>query len=212
MAAMPTGNAAEWNHRQRRHDMHSVGIFGNLPQLETERLILRKLNPDDATDVFAYASDPEVTKYLLWDAHKTISDSLAFISAALARYQAGAPAPWGIVLKDEGRVIGTCDYISCNDIHSRAEIGYALARPCWGHGIMTEAVRKILDYGFRVKNFNRVQAVCDVPNVGSARVLEKAGMTFEGILREYMIHHGSPRSVKMFSILKDEWLRPAELA
>ncbi len=192
--------------------MHSEGIFGDLPQLETERLILRKLIPDDATDVFAYASDPEVTKYLLWDTHRTISDSLAFVSAALARYQTGAPAPWGIVLKDEGKIIGTCDYISYHDTHNRAEIGYALARPCWGRGIMTEAVRKILDYGFRVKNFNRVQAMCDVPNIGSARVMEKAGMTFEGILRDYMIHHSIPRDVKMYSILKDEWLRPARPA
>lgn len=190
--------------------MHSDGIFGDLPQLETERLILRKLTPDDASDVFAYASDPEVTKYLLWNTHRTISDSLAFISAALARYQTGAPAPWGVVLKDEGKIIGTCDYISCNDTHRRAEIGYALARPCWGRGIMTEAVRKILDYGFRVKNFNRIQAMCDVPNIGSARVMEKAGMIYEGILREYMIQHDSARSVKVYSILKGEWLHAAK--
>jgi len=185
--------------------MHSDGIFGDIPQLETNRLILRKLTPHDASDVFAYASDPEVTKYLLWSTHRTISDSLAFISAALARYETGAPAPWGIVLKDEGRLVGTCDYISCHHTHRRAEIGYALARPCWGRGIMTEAVRKILDYGFRVKDFHRIQAMCDLPNIGSARVMEKAGMTYEGILRDYMVHHGTSRSVKLYSILRNEW-------
>jgi ribosomal-protein-alanine N-acetyltransferase len=185
--------------------MQSEGIFGDLPKLETERLILRKLNPGDAADVFEYASDPEVTRYLLWDTHKAISDSMSFISAALARYQAGAPAPWGIALKSEGKIIGTCDYIAYRETHGRAEIGYALSRRYWGRGIMTEAVRKVIGYGFRVKGLNRIQAVCDVPNIGSARVLEKAGMTFEGILREYIIHNGTPRSVKMYSILKNEW-------
>jgi ribosomal-protein-alanine N-acetyltransferase len=179
--------------------------FGEMPILETNRLLLRPMTVDDAGNVFAYASDPEVTRYLMWSPHKTIEDSLSFISSALDRYDCHQPAPCAIVLKTAEKVIGTCDYISWHPNHGRAEIGYALSRQYWGQGLMTEAVRETIAYGFRVKGVNRIQAMCEIPNAGSARVMEKAGMTFEGILREYMIQHGAFRDMKMYSILKKEW-------
>ncbi len=185
--------------------MHIDNIIGDLPRLETRRLILRKLTADDADDIFVYASDPEVTRYLVWEPHRTISDSRDFVRAALARYEAGIVAPWGIELKGARRLVGTCDYISLSVDHARAEIGYAISRTYWGRGLMTEAVRKIIAYGFDIKKFNRIQAVCEVPNVASARVLEKAGMTFEGVLRQYLIQRSSPRDVKMYAILRNDW-------
>ncbi len=187
--------------------MDTDSLFGDLPQLETERLILRKLTIDDAGDVHEYASSPEVTRYLIWEPHDSIEDSRAFINSALARYQTGAVAPWGIELKSQRKIIGTCDYISWRASHARAEIGYALSQRFWGQGIMTEAVSKIIEYGFRVKDLNRIQAVCEIPNIGSARVLEKVGMTFEGVLRQFMIQRGAPRDLKMYAILRQEWLK-----
>jgi len=180
--------------------------FGEMPRLETERLVLRKLTMGDVEDIFAYASDAEVTRYLMWEPHATLYDSRVFVTSALARYQCLSPAPWGIELKETRRIIGTCDFISWIWPHARAEIGYALARAYWGRGIMTEAVREMIDYGFRVRGLNRIQAMCEIPNVGSARVMEKAGMTYEGILRQYMIQHDNFRDMKMYAILRRDWL------
>ena len=182
-------------------------VFGDLPILETDRLVLRKLGEDDAADIFEYASDPEVTKYLIWQAHKSIDDSRAFVKFALDRYLKLEVAPWGILHKQDNRIIGTCDYISWIAPHGRAEIGYAMSRPYWGRGLMTEAVREIIGYGFREKHLNRIQAVCDVPNIGSARVLEKVGMNFEGILRKYIHQHNGFHDVKMYAVLREDWKR-----
>lgn len=180
-------------------------FIGDLPRLETERLILRKLTADDAGDIFVYASDPEVTRYLVWNSHRTIADSQAFINAAMARYEAGIVAPWGIELKRGKIIIGTCDYISRSVQHARAEIGYALSPKYWGQGLMTEAVRRIIAFGFDVKGFNRIQAVCEVPNIASARVLEKVGMRFEGTLRQYLTQRKAPRDVNMYAVLREDW-------
>lgn len=182
--------------------------FGELPALETARLQLRKLRREDAADVFAYASDPEVTKYLMWSPHRTIEDSRAFIATALLQYNRKLVGPWAIVHRQDRKVIGTCDFISWHPEHGRAEIGYALSRVYWNRGLMTEAVREIIAYGFRVKRLNRIQALCEIPNLGSARVMEKAGMTFEGILRQYMIQHRAPRDMKIYAMLREEWQQP----
>jgi ribosomal-protein-alanine N-acetyltransferase len=179
--------------------------FGSLPTLETVRLRLRPLTIDDAGDIFAYAADSQVTKYLMWSPHRSIDDSLVFINAAIGRYKKRQPAPWAMELKSEQKVIGTCDYISWSPDHGRTEIGYAMAREYWGRGLMTEAVREIIEYGFRDTGINRIQALCEIPNIGSARVMEKVGMLYEGILRDYMIQHGAFRDMKIYAILRKDW-------
>jgi ribosomal-protein-alanine N-acetyltransferase len=181
--------------------------FGDLPELETARLCLRRLTYDDAEDMFAYASDPEVTKHLMWLPSKSVEESLEFIMSAIERYRKRQPAPWGMELKTEGKIIGTCDYIHWWPVHKRAEIGYAMSRLYWGMGLMTEAVQEIIDYGFKVKDLNRIQAMCEIPNIGSARVMEKAGMSYEGILREYMIQHGEFRDMKLYAITRKDWMK-----
>jgi len=185
-------------------------IFYDLPVLETERLLLRKLTLDDAEDMFEYASDPEVTKYLVWVAHQDIEDSREFLKSVLDRYRKGLVASWGVVHKLDEKLIGTCGYISWlphGDLgkHARAELGFALSRKYWGQGLMPEAVREVITFGFRKMQLNRIQATCEVENLASERVLEKVGMKFEGVLREYMYAKGAYRDLKMFSILRSEW-------
>lgn len=179
--------------------------FWTMPVLETERLQLRRLTLQDAHDVFSYASDPEVTKYLMWPPHESIDDSLTFIASAIDLYKKRQPGPWGIVLKETRMIIGTCDYIHWWPGHKRAEIGYALSQQYWGRGLMTEAVREMIAYGFREKGLNRIQAMCEIPNIGSARVMEKVGMTDEGVLRQYMIQRGKFRDMKIYAILKKDF-------
>jgi RimJ/RimL family protein N-acetyltransferase len=188
-----------------RGSLQVEDFFGNLPPIETERLLLRKIVVDDAEDMFEYGRDPEVTRYLMWEPHRTIDDSIEFIRWVMRQYEAGEVAPWGLELKDTGKFIGTVGFVEWNLRHSRAEIGYSLARPFWGLGLMTEAARAVIDFGFGTMGLNRVEANCFIENARSARVMEKCGMTFEGVLRQYLFVKGQYEDVKMYSILRREW-------
>jgi ribosomal-protein-alanine N-acetyltransferase len=184
-------------------------IFGDLPSVQTERLLLRPLSVDDAADVFAYASDPEVSRYTAWESHMTLDDSKAFLATVADLYTTRQVAPWGVEHRADRKLIGTCGFANWNVKHRRAEIAYALSRRCWNRGYTTEAVRAVLDFGYRVMGVNRIEARCDVLNVASARVMEKAGMTFEGILRQHMLVKNAYVDLKLYSILREEWARAA---
>jgi ribosomal-protein-alanine N-acetyltransferase len=117
--------------------MHEL-TFKGTPQLETERLILRKLNSQDENDIFEYASDDEVTRFLSWDTYKSIEDSRDYINFMLGRYERDEAGEWGIVLKETNKLIGAIGIIYCDMRHRYAGIGYVLSRKYWGQGIMSE--------------------------------------------------------------------------
>lgn len=185
-------------------------IFGNLPVLETERLRLRKLTRADIPDVFAYASDAEVSAQTTWNPHQTQEQSRQFVERVLRVYQYGEVGPWGVEHKGDGRIIGTCGFNDLDTYHRRAEIGYALARPYWNLGLTTEAVTAVLRFGFGRLLLNRIQAMCLTANIGSARVMEKAGMRYEGLLRSYAYIKGDYRDLKLYAILREDWLQMQE--
>ncbi len=180
-------------------------ILKDLPTLETDRLILRKMKPDDAEAVFAYASDPEVTCYVIWETHCTIEDSRAFLDLVLSKYESGGEPEWGIVYKGDHRFVGTCGIVSWEPYHARAELGYTLSRDYWGRGLMAEAVGAMISFGFREMNLNRIEARCIAENSASARVMEKAGMLYEGTLRQRELIKGEHRDIKVYSILRGEF-------
>lgn len=179
-------------------------VFGDLPRLETERTILRKMAREDAEDIFRYCSDPEVAEYTSWHPHQSIGDSKVFIEQILSLYNQGSVAPWGIEHKETGTFIGTCGFVYWNIKHSRAELGFALSRKFWNQGIMTEVVKKLIEFGFTEMNLMRVEARCHVDNAGSAKVMEKSGMMFEGILRKHMFIKGEFQDLKLYAIINDK--------
>jgi ribosomal-protein-alanine N-acetyltransferase len=181
-------------------------VFADLPELETERLLLRRMRPDDAEDMFAYASDPEVTRYVLWDTHRSIEDTRNFLRFATEGYERGDFGGWGLVLKASGAFVGTCGMEANHQReHSRAELGYVLAREHWGRGLIPEAVRCMIRFCFGRMDLNRVEARCIAENTASARVMEKVGMTWEGTLREREYIKGAYRDMKLYSILRREY-------
>lgn len=180
-------------------------IYGNLPTLETERLTLRKMNSKDITDIFEYASNEEVTKYVTWNTHRTFEDTKQFVKLVLNQYKAKRVAPWVIEDKENRKVIGTIDFVSWNPEQKVAEIGYAISQDYWGKGITTEATKKIIKFGFEKMDLVRIQARCFSENIGSARVMEKAGMSFEGVMRNGVFLKGKHRDLKIYSILKEEF-------
>ncbi len=141
--------------------------------LETERLILRPFTPDDAQDMFeGWASDPEVTKYLTWETHKTIEDTRSVLELWTKEYEDPKRINFAIVTKDERRLIGGIDVNSYDN--GVPVIGYDLSRKYWNNGYMTEACRCVLDYLFS-QGYERVWIDAVVENTGSNKVIQKCG-------------------------------------
>ena len=180
-------------------------LLANLPTIETDRLLLRKVTRDDAADIFEYAADPQVPRYMPWEPHRSIQETYDYLERVMERYRRHHPGPWAIVQRRDAKMIGTCSYSKWEPDHRWAEVGYVLNPRYWGQGYMSEAVRAIVAFGFRELGLNRIQARCDVPNSQSARVMEKAGMSFEGVLRQQLFVKGSYRDLKIYSILRSEW-------
>jgi [ribosomal protein S5]-alanine N-acetyltransferase len=177
-------------------------VLKDLPTLETERLILRKMVLNDAEAVFAYASNSEVSRYTLWETHRSIEDSRAFLEFATQKYENGGEPDWGIVYRGNGCLVGACGLVNWEAEHARAEVGFVLSREYWGRGLMSEAVRAILRFGFERMNLNRIEARCIAENAASARVMEKVGMVYEGTLRQREYIKGTYRDIKLYAILK----------
>ncbi|MCL7749448.1 GNAT family N-acetyltransferase [Halalkalibacter alkaliphilus] len=187
--------------------MKTEQIYSNLPILTTDRLILRKISLNDLEAMFDYGSNEEVTKYVTWNTHQTLTDTREFIDFVLQNYENQQVAPWGIELKDEQKFIGTIDFVWWKPTHKTAEIGYVISQDYWGKGITTEAATKVVEFGFEQMDLVRIQARCFVENLRSQRVMEKIGMSFEGINRKDMLVKGKHRDLKIFSILKEEFKR-----
>lgn len=182
-------------------------VFKDLPILETDRLILRRVALNDVDDMYHYGSDEEVAKYTSWYIHKNKEDTLVFIRYLLEKYNNQAIAPWGIEEKASGKFIGTIGFVSWDMKNSRAEIGYALSRNFWNRGLMSEAASKIIWFGFQEMGLVRIEARCHLENTGSSRVMEKVGMTFEGILRKHFYAKGIHEDVRMYAVIREEYIR-----
>lgn len=186
---------------------HLKEIFSNLPVLETERLKLRKLSLRDATDVFEYASSPEVSEHVSWDYHRNISDSIRFLRTIVQQYESGIPSPWGIALKAERKLIGTIGFHTYSAENFYGEVGYALSDKYWNKGFMTEALSEVLRFGFEVLKLNRIEAACKPMNIRSEKVMIKCGLKFEGILRQRLFAKNTFHDLKIFSILRDDYFK-----
>ena len=157
-----------------------------LDQLETPRLRLRVPVLADARTIHeTYGCDPEVVRYLTWRPHKSLADAETFMRAGLKRRAAGEDFFWALTLKGDDKLIGM---VALHPADYRVGLGYVLAREYWGRGLMTEAVRTVADLTLAQPGVFRVWAVCDTENIASARVLEKAGLRREGVLRRWTLH------------------------
>lgn len=179
--------------------------FGRLPRIETPRLILRRLTMRDAQDMFDYSRDPEVARYVLWDAHRSLSDTKAYLRWIIDQYHNSEPCSWGIELKETGRIVGTIGFMSYQSDNATVELGYSLARRCWGQGLMTEALQAVLRECFTVLRLHRVEAQHFTANASSGRVMAKCGMTHEGTFRSRIFNKGQFLDVEMWAILRSDW-------
>lgn len=175
------------------------------PVLETARLRLRPFELADVPALFELARNPNVSRFTLWDAHRTIDDSRMFVEDyARGRYLEGVPEPYAIVLKSTGELVGAagCRWASQND--RCMELGYWIAEPFWGRGFAAEAARRLVAYVFAEFPVERVQAHFMEGNDASGRVLEKAGLRFEGVRRRALFHRGRFWDLHFYAALRGE--------
>lgn len=153
---------------------------------KTDRLIARLPRREDAPAVFdAYASDPQVTRYLTWKPYTEIEPLAEFLETqAQQSINDESLQAYMICLKDSDSPIGS---IGMHFDQNRVMFGYVLGKAYWGHGYMTEALRTLLDWAMDQPEIFRAYAFCDVDNPASARVMEKAGMVREGVFRRFHI-------------------------
>ena len=182
-------------------------IFSNIPTLYSERLIFRKLLVSDTDDMYEYSCNSEVTKYLLWSPHPDRYYTMDYLKFIGKRYKLGEFYDWGIVEKESGKMIGTCGFARVDMQNKSAEIGYVLNPNYWGKGYATEAVARVMDFGFRKMKLNRIECRFMVENTASKRVMEKNNMTFEGVHRQYLYVKEKYRDIGFYAILKDDYFK-----
>ena len=180
--------------------------FARLPRLETSRLLLRPMVMHDAQDIFDYSRDPEVARYVLWNAHRSVSESRAYLRYILRQYREGQPSSWGIVLKATGRVVGTIGYMTYVEENSTVEVGYSLARQLWNQGLITEELNAVLGFSFERMRIHRVEAQHDAANPASGHVMRKCGMLHEGRLRGRVYNKGRFVDVELYAMVREDWL------
>lgn len=173
--------------------------------IETERLILRRFTVEDAGDMYKnWASDPEVTKYLTWPPHESVEFTKSLLADWVKEYEKGEVFHWAITWKDSGEVIGDISVVRLDEEVEAAEIGYCMARRLWGQGIMPESLTAVENYLFDEADLNRVGACHDPENAKSGRVMQKAGMQYEGTRRKAIKSNQGITNVAMYAILKSD--------
>ncbi|WP_195938056.1 GNAT family N-acetyltransferase [Romboutsia sp. 1001713B170131_170501_G6] len=174
-------------------------------ELETDRLYLKKINEHYSKDLFEYLSKDEVTRYLGQSSFKNINEVYEMIVKLEDKFKEKRGIMWGLVLKENNKLIGTMGY-DCICLHNkRADIGYNINSDYWKRGLASEAINEILKFGFYNINLNRIGAVVFPENVASYTLLKKIGFKKEGLLRDYIIQDNIQRNTIVFSLLKKEF-------
>lgn len=180
-------------------------IFTHIPSLESERLTLRRILPEDAQDMYAYSQNPTVTRYLLWEEHPAMEYTQNYIGFLQERYDLGDFYDWALIEKASRKMIGSCGFTSIDLPNNSAEIGYVLHPDYWGQGYMTEAVKQVLTFGFATLGLSRISAVCMAENGASLRVMEKCGMSREGLLRRAVQAKGKQCDVYLAAMTDEDY-------
>jgi [ribosomal protein S5]-alanine N-acetyltransferase len=172
------------------------------PVVETQRLILRKFELSDAAGLFKVANDPLVTVYLAWEPHESEQQSLDFIQSFINGYASGDCGHWAIVRKADNTFLGMLT-LRPGVSQPRGEVGYWIGSPYWKQGYMTEALTGFIDLCFKQLGLHRIQACHFTENPASGKVMEKAGMRYEGLLHHYIFNKGGYHDAKLYAVVNE---------
>jgi ribosomal-protein-alanine N-acetyltransferase len=177
-------------------------IFLPFPILKTQRLLLRQVSANDAEAIFSLRSNDEVMKYIPRPYLKTKEDALELIAMFDDKIENGIGINWGIYFIDEPqKLLGIIGYYRMKPEHYRAEVGYMLFPEYNGKGIVSEALQKVIEYGFKEMKLHSIEAVLDPENIGSEKVLLKNGFVKEAHLIENEFYEGRFLDSMIYSLL-----------
>lgn len=162
-------------------EMSSEEFPVDFPQLETKRLVLRELRQSDAEAVFRNYSE-DTAKYFIYEPFSHLEQALDLIKAFTEEFNRGKTIMWAIALKETDTCIGTCGYMFKSN--SKVEIGYDLAREHWGKGLMSEALRAILTYGFDRLGIRKINADTLSSNTRSINLLKRLGFQLDDVRKD----------------------------
>ncbi len=177
-----------------------------VPQIETDRLILRRFEYSDCDAVFRnWASDESVQKMYSEPTYSTMEETKGLLDKYIGNYSREDYYRWAVIEKDCGECIGQIAYFLVDSKNHFAEIEYCIGQEFQRRGYATEAAKAVIEFGFDKMNLHKVQICCKTINEPSRKVIEKCGLTYEGTLRDYFFMDGEYVGRHFFSILRSEY-------
>jgi [ribosomal protein S5]-alanine N-acetyltransferase len=181
--------------------------YSGTPKIETDRLILRKLEMTDAQSVFDHwLSDERVTDNRINPAHKSVSETVERVQNIISQYESEDFCYWAIELKASGELIGEIDLYDFDNATENCEVSYSLGFKWWNQGYGTEALRAVVEFGFRTMNIHKISAAHNTDNPASGRIMIKVGMKLEGIIR-HMIRNSKNqyKDCAVYGLLQEDY-------
>ncbi|MBS0621562.1 MAG: GNAT family N-acetyltransferase [Verrucomicrobia bacterium] len=167
-------------------------------QQKEQVVTLKSLTSENIDDFMEWATDDEVTKYMMWNSYTTRSEAESFFVNVVEKH------PWFKAICVGEKVVGSITLDKGKGAHScKAELGYVVARKYWGRGLTTKAINLAIQTGFKDLNIQRIEAYVDPTNIGSQRVLEKNGLIREGFLRNSVVQKGLVKDRWIFAIVRN---------
>jgi RimJ/RimL family protein N-acetyltransferase len=182
-----------------------VNVFNNLPTLQTERLILRKVQPEDLDDLHEIYSDPEVVRYVSCELDSSKADTKKWLDWRLNNAKEGIPVPWAVVRKDTNEMIALAGFCGLDAKNAAAELMINVKRVHWNQGYAKEVLKTIFQYGFESMGLNRIFSMIHPDNEASIRLHEKLGFLRIGMIPECKYYRGYFRDRIIFTLQKSSY-------
>lgn len=180
--------------------------YPQIREIRTSRLLLRKIRRDDVQAYYdRIGSSEAVTRYMLFDPHRDISESVASVEKALRRYETGRCYRWGIALPEDDSIIGIIELLRFDEAQNTCSFAYMLAEAFWGRGYGTEVLKAVLDFAFLEMEMDAVEADHMAENRGSGAVMAKAGMKYIRTEKEKYRKNGTVYDAPVYRIERSEW-------
>ncbi len=174
-------------------------------QIESDHLVLRRFRVSDVQEAFStWMSDPEVSLFMRWQPHRDLQETRAALEGWISQYSNPAFYQWAITLKETGALLGAIGLFTVSEADRCADVGYCIGQRYWGQGHTSEALSAVIYFAFSQVGYNRVEAYHAVDNPGSGRVMEKAGMSYEGTARQKYRSNRGYEDVNMYAIIKKD--------